>query len=36
MEYGKKDRGSIVRSLLDVVGCNIYVFSRSVGRREVP
>jgi len=34
MEYGKKDQGSVVRSLLEVVGCNIYVFSKSVGRRE--
>ena len=36
MEYGKKDRGSVVRSLLDVVGCNIYVFSTGAGRREAP
>jgi hypothetical protein len=34
MEDGKKARGSTIRSLLDVVGCNIYVFSTHVGRRE--
>jgi len=37
MEYGKKARDSVVRSLLEVVACNIYVFSTGVGRsREAP
>ena len=36
MEYGKKSRGSVVRSLLEVVVCNIYGFPNGVGRREAP